>query len=313
MKTATPNWLELVLSLPTQNATARMRIWRALKSAGCAVLRDGVYLLPHSAEAASLLAELAEETSQSGGVAHLLSVATRNPEQEDAFRNLFDRSPDYARLIGEVGQAAKEKPAQAAKQLKALRREFEALVATDFFPGEAKVQAETALAEADVRLFPGEPHAAKGDIQRLDRSGYQGRVWATRKHMWVDRMASAWLIRRFIDEQAQFRWLKAPEDCPKKALGFDFDGAVFTHIGNRVTFEVLMLSFALETDAALKRIAAVVHYLDVGGITVPEAVGLEAILGGLRSSAANDDALLDAAGAVFDGLYTNFTEGKQHD
>jgi hypothetical protein len=312
MKTATPNWLELVLSLPTQNATARMRIWRALKSAGCVVLRDGVYLLPHSAEAANLLGELAEETSQSGGVAHLLNVSTRNSEQEDALRSLFDRSPDYARLIEEVGQAAKDKLVLATKRLKVLRREYEALVATDFFPGEARVQAQVALDEAEARLFPGEPRAAKGGIKHLDKSNYQARVWATRKHMWVDRMASAWLIRRFIDEQAQFRWLKAPEDCPKKALGFDFDGAAFTHVGNRVTFEVLMLSFALETDLALKRIASVVHYLDVGGITVPEAVGLEAILGGLRSSAANDDALLDAAGAVFDGLYTNFTEGKQH-
>jgi len=194
-----------------------------------------------------------------------------------------------------------------------LRREFEAVAATDFFPGAAKLQAESAFAEAEAKLFPGEPRPAAGEIQRLDTARYQGRLWATRKHLWVDRRASAWLIKRFIDVQAQFRWLKKPEDCPKKALGFDFDGATFTHIGNRVSFEVLLLSFGLESDAALKRIAAIVHYLDVGGIALPEAVGLEAVLGGLRSSAADDDALLAAAGAVFDGLYTNFTEGKQHD
>lgn len=308
MKKATPTWLQLVLSLPTQNATVRMRIWRALKSAGCAVLRDGVYLMPNSTEAENMLTQLAEETRQAGGTAHLLIAAMRNQEQEDTFRTLFDRSPDYARLIDEIGQAASEKPAQAAKRLKSLRREFEAIAATDFFPGEAKAQANTALAEAEAKLFPGEPRPAQGDIQRLDKACYQGRVWATRKHLWVDRMASAWLIRRFIDDAARFRWLNKPEDCPKKALGFDFDGAAFTHVGSRVTFEVLMLSFGLECDAALKRIAAIVHYLDVGGIPVPEAAGLEAVLGGLRSSAADDDALLAAASAVLEGLYTNFTE-----
>lgn len=310
MKKAMPTWLQLVLSLPTQNATARMRIWRALKSAGCAVLRDGVYLMPNSTEAENMLTELAEETRQAGGTAHLLTVAARSQEQEDDFRTLFDRSPDYARLIDEIGQAAGEKPAQAAKRLKSLRREFEAIAATDFFPGEAKAQANMALAEAEAKLFPGEPRPAQGDIQRLDKARYQGRVWATRKHMWVDRMASAWLIRRFIDTQAQFRWLKKPEDCPKKALGFDFDGAAFTHVGSRVSFEVLLVSFGLEHDSSLKRIGALAHYLDVGGIPVPEAPGLEAVLGGLRSGLADDDALLAAASAVFDGLYMNFTEGE---
>lgn len=302
------NWLELVLSLPTQNATARMRIWRALKSAGCAVLRDGVYLLPHSPEAENLLTDLAEETQQSGGVAHLLTVASRTAEQEEMFCSLFDRSADYARLIAEMEQVDSKNPLLAAKRLKALRREFEAVAAMDFFPGAAKSQAESAFAEFAARLFPGEPRPATGEIKRLDATRYQGRLWATRRHLWVDRMASAWLIQRFIDMQAQFRWLKKPEDCPKKALGFDFDGAAFTHVGNRVSFEVLLLSFGLERDAALKRIAAIVHYLDVGGIAVPEASGLEAVLGGLRSSATDDDALLAAASAVFDGLYTNFTE-----
>ena len=313
MKCDATNWLELVLSLPTQNATARMRIWRALKSAGCAVLRDGVYLLPQSKDAQNLLSELAEETRQAGGVAHLLTVVTGTAEQEEAFRSLFDRSADYAHLIAEMAQLDSANPLQAAKRLKTLRREFESVAATDFFPGEAKLQVESAFAEAEARVFPGEPRPVAGEIKRLDTARYQGRLWATRQHLWVDRIASAWLIQGFIDKQAQFRWLKKPEDCPKKALGFDFDGAAFTHVGNRVSFEVLMLSFGLENDTALKRIAAIVHYLDVGGIPVPEAVGLEAVLGGLRSSAKNDDALLVAASAVFDGLYTNFTEGKHHD
>ena len=150
------------------------------------------------------------------------------------------------------------------------------------------------------------PQAAAGKIKRLERAQYQGRTWVTRKKLWVDRMASAWLIARFIDAQAKFKWLAQPADCPKKALGFDFDGAAFTHIGSRVTFEVLLASFGLDEDAALARIGGIVHFLDVGGVPVAEAPGLEAVLQGLRDSAPNDDALLAAVAPLFDGLYLAF-------
>src|SRR5439155_1361286 len=77
---------------------------------------------------------------------------------------------------------------------------------------------------------PDEPHAAKGIIPKRQKAQYRGRTWATRARPWIDRVASAWLIRRFIDPRARFRWLRKPTDCPKTALGFDFDGAEFTHI-----------------------------------------------------------------------------------
>src|SRR4030095_16787380 len=103
---------------------------------------------------------------------------------------------------------------------------------------------------------PDEPHPAARTVARLDRAQYQGRVWATRRRPWVDRLASAWLIRRFIDPQARFLWLKSPKDCPKRALGFDFDGATFTHLGGKVTFEVLLESFGLESDHGLRQVGA---------------------------------------------------------
>lgn len=126
-------------------------------------------------------------------------------------------------------------------------------------------------------------------------------------------MASAWLIRRFIDRKARFLWLDSPKKCPKSALGFDLDGAAFTHIGSRVSFEVLAASFGLESDPGIARIGAIVHCLDVGGVPVREAAGIEAVLGGLRAAAANrgnDDGLLADAGRVFDGLYGNYTQEK---
>jgi hypothetical protein len=124
--------------------------------------------------------------------------------------------------------------------------------------------------------------------------------------LWVDRVASAWLIRRFIDRKARFRWLAKPSDCPKSALGFDFDGATFTHVDDHVTFETLMASFGLDSDPALASLAAMVHQLDVGGEPVPEARGFEAVLAGARERTPDDDALLAEISVVLDSLYAHF-------
>jgi hypothetical protein len=127
-------------------------------------------------------------------------------------------------------------------------------------------------------------------------------------------MASAWLIRRFIDPGAKFKWLNKPQDCPKGALGFDFDGASFTHVGSLVTFEVLLASFSLEPDPAMQRVAAVVHFLDVGGIPVAEASGLELVLKGMRERCTDDDELLGEATRIFDDLYQTYSnEESKHE
>ncbi len=308
------HWLLLVMSLPTRNATARMRIWRALKQAGCATLRDGVYLLPAGAAAQRAFEAQAQEILAAGGSAHLLPLQVTEAEKDEQFRRLFDRAENYAELKqvldGLRGKQKRGTPALLVRELAQARKTFEAVAATDYFPGAAREQLQAMLDDIaqgiEARLNPHEPHAASGKIKRLDAAAYQGRLWATRKGLWVDRMASAWLIQRFIDTEARFKWLAKPADCPKRALGFDFDGAAFTHVGQRVTYEVLAASFGLEEDDALMRIGSIVHYLDVGGVMPPEAAGLEAVLKGLRETARNDDALLAAASAVFDGLYAAF-------
>lgn len=304
--------ITLILSLPTENATVRMRAWRALKSIGAAVLRDGVYLMP--TQYAEPLDSIAADVQAAGGSAYVLHIAEPEAEQ---FSHLFDRSDDYAALIAEIAKTQAslnpESAHTAIKQTRKLRKTFAALCDIDFFPGEAQRQTDAALQsleQAGARtLSPDEPYAIDGDIKRLLPSDYQGRIWATRRRPWVDRLASAWLIRRFIDPAATLLWLESPADCPVDALGFDFDGARFSHIGHRVTFEVLLESFGLDA-ANLKRLAALVHYLDVGGIAPPEAVGIESVLAGLRGSISDDDQLLYTASAVFDGLLTTFTTAE---
>jgi len=303
-------WLTLITTLPTRNTAARMRLWRAIKALGCATLRDGVYLLPAREDTDASLRTLADEVRSANGSAEVLHVAA-NGTQDEAFRQLFDRSTDYGALIAAICAASPDE-----KVLRRLTREYSALAATDYFPGAARDQARQALDELATRLSPNEPHAATGAMRRLASADFVGRTWATRRHLWVDRMASAWLIRRFIDTAAQFLWLENPADCPVEALGFDFDGASFSHVATapeRVTFEVLAASFGLDTDPALTRIASIVHCLDVGGAPVAEAAGIEAVLAGLRAAAPNDDQLLMEASRVFDSLYTNYHRENPHD
>ena len=300
-------FLALFVSLPTRQSAGRMRIWRALRALGCATLRDGVYLLPESAMHEEALARVADEVRAVDGTAEIYRLDGRGELQQAEIIALFDRCNDYARLLEAIGGA----DAADAKALRALRRDLTALVAIDYFPGEARRQAEIALAALEAAAS-GEPSAENGEMRRLASADFAGRTWATRKNLWVDRMASAWLIRRFIDRQAKFLWLDSPAKCPKSALGFDFDGADFTHVGGRVSFEVLAASFCLDSDAAIARIAAIVHCLDVGGVPVAEAAGIEAVLGGLRAGASDDDKLLTAASRVFDSLYQNYQQENPH-
>ncbi len=302
------NFLALFVTLSTKQSAGRMRVWRALRSLGAATLRDGVYLLPEAAEHTTALEQIAGDVKSVEGTADIYLIKARDESQRQSLLTLFDRSEEYAQLLKTI----KESEVGNAKALRSLRKEFSALSDIDFFPGEARRQAEEALAALEAAAT-GEPSNVKGKIRRLANTDFQGRIWATRKHLWVDRMASAWLIQRFIDRKASFLWLDNPKHCPKKALGFDFDGASFTHIDGHVTFEVLAASFGLTDDPAIARIAVIVHCLDVGGVPVAEAAGIEAVLAGARATAPDDDQLLNEASRLFDNLYTNYRQVNSDD
>lgn len=307
------HWIALITSLPTENATARMRAWRGLKASGAAVLRDGVYLMPEREDCRATLDSVAGAIRSAEGMA--LVIRLEEPADAD-FASLFERRTEYAALLDDIAVArhglSPESTDETLKQTRKLRKAFSALAAIDFFPGEAQRQADRMLCDLEQQvawaLSPGEPHPVPEAVPRLAVADYQGRVWATRRRPWVDRLASAWLIRRAIDPQARFLWLASASDCPADALGFDFDGAPFTHRAGRVTFEVLAAAFGLATPA-LSRLGAVVHCLDVGGVQPPEAVGIERTLAGLRDTIADDEQLLTLAGHIFDGLLASFAKG----
>jgi len=312
-------WLLLITNLPGRNQTLRMRLWRALKASGSASLRDGVYLLPAS-ESAHLAFKSQALAIQSGhGTAYILPIEAESAVQHQAFQALFDRAIDYRQLMTRLGdfrrKLAKLDEPTARRGLEALRRDLAQVVGSDFFPGAPRQQLDGALIDAQAalaaRFSPDEPHAVHRKIPRRDPNDYRRRTWATREHLWIDRVCSAWLIRRFIDPKASFLWLKRIKDCPKKAIGFDFDGAAFSHVDAKVTFEVLVASFGLDQDPGLARLAALVHYLDVGGVAIPEAAGLAAIVTGARRLQHNDTALLGAITPVLESLYANYSLPEQ--
>lgn len=306
-------WIALITSLPTENATVRMRVWRALKSSGAAALRDGVYLMPDHAKCRSSLEAISTDITASGGKALLVGLM---PTQSTNFESLFNRNAEYAALLADMGAARAdltlERVPEVLRQTRKLGKALASTCDIDFFPGEARRQAEAAWRElqacANQLLSPGEPHAVAGGIEPRAVDDFKGKTWATRQRPWVDRLACAWLIRRFIDPKARFVWLASPADCPPGAVGFDFDGASFTHVGARVSFEVLVASFGLESPALL-RLGALVHYLDIGGVQPGDATGVESVMAGLRASITKDDQLIAAASAVFDGLFAHYEQG----
>src|SRR6267142_2740448 len=312
---STLNWFLFIANLPGRNQTLRMRVWRSLKASGAGTLRDSVYVLPISHTAREVFERQQQEIQSGGGTAYILELAGEvGSTQGNALRALFDRTPDYEAIATMLqtlrGELAKLDENEARRRLATVRREAAALNAVDFFPGESRAQLEGAITDAESALTaqfsPEEPHSAKGKILRRDRKDYRGRIWATRQRLWIDRVCSAWLIRRFIDPKAKFIWLKLPKDCPKRAVGFDFDGAEFTHVDSKVTFEVLVASFGLEHDAALARVGALVHYLDIGGIPVAEAPGFASIMAGARTLQTDDDALLKWMTPTLDSLYAAY-------
>ena len=304
------DWLILTATLPTNPSGLRVRVWRALKATGAGTLREGVYVLPCSAPTAQALRDLERAITEGGAEAYMLEVDARDEAQENAFRSLFDRSDLYAELLQAVKEARKAirkaTEAELHKTLRTLEQQLHQVQASDFFPGRdhtAAVEAVAALRrDIELHLSPDEPAAQQAVIEPRRIEDFQGRIWATRKRPWVDRLATAWLVQRFVDRKPRFLWLADARKCPKDAVGYDFDGATLTHVGELVTFEVVARTFGLDESPAIRRIGELVHAIDVGGVPPDEAPGLEMLVRGLQAQHPDDDDLLNAGISLFDTL-----------
>jgi len=303
-------WLMTVAQLPTEDPAARMRVLRTLESLGAAVVREGAYLLPDTTANRQALDALADYVGKSHGVAHVLQLSARSEAQHEQFRRLFDRSARYDELVKTVESLkvgfGQVDPGAISRVLHKQRRELDAIAALDFFPTEARSRAEQALAEAEDavrRLLFQSQSQALGPGESLIK-----RTWATRKPAWADRLACAWLIRRFVDPEAKLVWLDKADEVPAGAVGFGFEGAHFAAGEVRVAYEEMLARLDLAKNAALAKIASIVHFLEAGGTSVPEAAGVQTLLQGAQRRGQGDREVLGEAEKTFDLLYEAYYE-----
>jgi hypothetical protein len=223
---------------------------------------------------------------------------------------LFDRSARYEDLIKTVESLSigygHADPSAISRVLHKQRRDLNAIAALDFFPTPVRSRAQQAIATAEAAVKKLLYAQSQADIPPSET--LQGRTWATRKPLWADRLASAWLLRRFIDPDARIVWLEKSEPPPAGAIGFGFDGAHFAASEARVGFEEILAQLGLSDNAALVKIGSIVHFLEVGGTPVPEAAGVQTLLLGAARRARGEDALLDEAEKTFDLLYEAYCE-----
>jgi len=304
------SWLVTIAQLPTEDPAARMRVLRTLESLGAGVMREGAYLLPDTAGNRQALETLSDYIVKSAGAAQVLQVNATTPAQQETLRRLFDRTARYESLIKTVESLrvgfGHADPSAISRVLHKQRRELEAITALDFFPTDARTRAERALAEADAAvkklLFTSSQTSIRAG-ERLLR-----RAWATRNPPWADRLACAWLIRRFVDPEATLTWLEKNQELPSGALGFAFDGAHFAAGGARVAYEEMLAQLKLGDNPALAKIGSIVHFLEMGGSAVPEAAGVQMLLQGAQRRSTSMPQLLAEAEQTFDLLYEAYYE-----
>jgi hypothetical protein len=306
------SWLVMVGQLPVVDPAARMRALRTLEAMGAGVLREGAYLLPDAPANRQSLAVLADEIAAAAGSVHVLHVAAGSEAQNEAFRRLFDRSQRYDELVKTVQSLrigfGHSDPAAIARVLLKQRRDFEAIAALDFFPAPAKARAEQAIEAADQairQLYFSRAPTYVGPGEKL-----HGRTWATHTPLTVDRLAAAWLLRRFVDPEGRIACLEERAPLPPGAIGFGYDGAHFASSDGRVTYEQIVKQLQLAPNGALTRIGSIVHFLEAGGAPVAEAAGVHAVLAGALRRARGDDELLAEAEKTFDLLYEAYLESK---
>lgn len=314
MPAAMATWLVTIAQLPTEDPAARMRVLRTLESLGAAVMREGAYILPDSAANRQALDALADYITKTSGAAQVLQVQAASEAQQESFQRLFDRSARYDALIKTVESLrvgfGHSDPSAISRVLAKQRREFDAIAALDFFPTEARTRAEQALAEADAAVrklrFATQAQAALGAGEKLQR-----RTWTTRRPPWADRLACAWLVRRFIDPEATLVWLDKADEAPRGAVGFAFEGAHFAASETRVAYEEMLARLDLRKNAALAKIGSIVHFLEMGGEAVPEAAGVQTLLQGAQRRAPGVDQWLAEAEKTFDLLYEAYYDPRR--
>lgn len=309
--TAAPDraWLLLIHQIPPKPDYLRVKIGRRLQRIGAVAVKNSVYVLPDRTESLEDFQWVRAEVIDGGGDASICRAAFVDGLTNEQIEHLFRaaRDTEYTELARAARDAIKQGEGADA-ELARLRKRFSAVKAIDFCDAPGRAMAEGALRKLANDVEPAISGVAAADVDPL-RSEYRGRVWVTRSGVFVDRIASAWLIRRFIDRDARFRFVAdARTRRQANELRFDMAEGEFTHVGDRCTFETLLDRFAL-TDPALRAIGEIVHDIDLKDEKFgrEDAAGIERVLSGIAAANTDDDVRLVRGAQLFDDLYALFS------
>ncbi len=317
-----PKWLLLIHQIPPKPNYFRVKIGRRLQRLGAAPIKNSVYVLPRSEQSYEDFEWVVREIVEGGGEASVCEARFVEGLSDAEVEALFNsaREGDYLEFAGEVrrlqSMLSRSKKAEDSKEelessIARLRKRLAEIENIDFFAASGRETVEALLVTLEQRLKAfANPPSDQGDAPapRLPIDKVQGRTWVTRKGIYVDRMASAWLIRRFIDKDARFKFVPGKGYRPEPGeLRFDMFEAEYTHEGDRCTFEVLLQRFGL-TESALKQIAEIVHDIDLkdGKFGREDALGLERLIAGIAMTNPEDEKRLAEGTAVFNSLYEYF-------
>ena len=305
-----PKWLLLVHQLPPRPSNLRVQVWRRLQQVGAVVLRNSIYVLPNTSECHEDFEWLRSEITNRGGQASILAgdIVDGYTDKEliEQFRTA--RTGDYDRLLADIKldhkRTDRRSRGQQQREIGRFRQRFHAIRAIDFFSAPRAGDAETALERLETRSTA-PANRLRQAVPSRDLRRFRGRSWLTRPRPGIDRMASAWLIRRFIDPTASFVFGSSAE--PAKHVPFDMPDVEFGHVGSDCTFETFVRRVGLN-DPAVIRVGQLVHDLDLkeAHYNVPETAAIGRIVEGLRDSVSDDSELLDLGIHVIDALYRSY-------
>lgn len=313
-------WLLLIHQIPPKPNYFRVKVWRRLQRLGAVAVKNSVYVLPKSDQAQEDFQWILREIIGGGGEATLCEARFVEGLSDEQIEELFQavRSSDYRQITEEARRVVKSLPAnlraeddrrgQAEVNVDRLKRRLAEVVTIDFFGAPGREAAEGLISGLEARLHPIGPGTRGATPAKARLEELHGRTWVTRKGIHVDRMASAWLIRRFIDVDASFKFVPARGYKPEVGESrFDMFEAEFTHEGDCCTFEVMISRLGL-TDSALRPIAEIVHDIDLKDSKFgrQETAGIDRIIAGIAMAHKDDEARLSRASAVFDDLYESF-------
>jgi hypothetical protein len=308
-------WLLLLHQLPPQPAYFRVKIWRRLQALGAVAVKNSVYALPARDEALEDFQWLAQEIVAGGGEATIVEARLVNGLSDAQVVGLFEaaRTADWEEIAAEARQLDEVwgdlSPEEARTRVERLARRADKVAAIDFFGAAGRETAAGLIGGLQSRLASGGREEMTMTASEATTSAWRGKVWVTRRKVAVDRIASAWLIRRFIDPQARFKFVDGRGYRPEAGeLRFDMFDAEFTHEGERCTFETLLRRAALD-DPALTAIGEIVHDIDLKDERYerPETAGVATLMGAFASGPLDDEARIARGADLLDGLYDAFT------